>query len=239
MKLPGQETAIILVDSPYDITFFSQDQLFHPNINLGFDKQGNPIKSLWSGTATIDNEKGVLYGKPFTELTRQEFENEIIQQIYDSQALDEMIQSENQGRQLKSFPIAHFQVWHTWQFPTKQDGVQKVADTKHKKWVNNRHNIEYQPPTKTSLSNLFLAGAHTKTNADLYSMEAAVESGKRAADMISSQDTVIPQHEANVIKVLKSVDSVFYRMKLPHVLTILLYLLLTVGVLIFVYYIWS
>ncbi len=57
-----------------------------------------------------------------------------------------------------------------------------------------------------------------KTEADLYSMEAAVESGKRAADLILGTNTVIPQSTPILLKVLKKTDSLLYRLGPPNVL---------------------
>ena len=216
VALPGIETAIILVDSEYHIAFFSQDQLFHPNLYLG-----DSVVSLWSGTATIDNKKGAIYGLPMLKLTKDQFKNEILHQIYRSKALNDMVVSANNGRNLKDFTVKHFEVWHTWKFLNSENSPETVRDSKHKKWVNNTHNIKFQPNQKTSISNLYLAGAHTKTATDLYSMEGAVESGKKVADMITKQTTVIPQHTPIITVPFKVIDGILYKLKLPHILNIL------------------
>ncbi|MCB1103277.1 MAG: FAD-dependent oxidoreductase [Cephaloticoccus sp.] len=47
------------------------------------------------------------------------------------------------------------------------------------------------PRQATPVPNLFLAGAHTRTEADVWSIEGAVESGRRAAQVVdhSGQST--------------------------------------------------
>ena len=74
-----------------------------------------------------------------------------------------------------------------------------------------------------------LAGAHTVTNTDLYSMEGAVESGRRAADILSAQSSVIPQQVPLILQPFQAVDKVLYKFGLPHVMTVLLIVLLLVG----------
>lgn len=43
----------------------------------------------------------------------------------------------------------------------------------------------HQPTVTSAWSNMWIAGAHTRTSVDLWSMEAAAESGRRVADVIS------------------------------------------------------
>ena len=222
----NSETAIILVDSEFDITLFSQDQLFHKNTFLGEN-----IKSLWSGTATIDSVPGKLYNLPMNKLTRVQFINEIKYQIYRSSSLNTLVKKSNNNRALKSFPIGNIEVWHTWKFKNNE-----LRD-EYPKWVNNTRNQSYLPRTKTLIKNLYLAGAHTKTNTDLYSMEAAVESGRRAADCISNMNTVIPQHIPLILRSLQFIDSILYSYKLPNVINVLAFFLFILFIyLLFKYY---
>lgn len=54
------------------------------------------------------------------------------------------------------------------------------------------HTQPYLPNQKTPVPNLLLAGAHTKTDADIWSIEAAVESGRRAAKVIDIFLCLVP-----------------------------------------------
>ena len=225
----AKETAMILVDSEFDITLFSQDELWNKEVYLG-----DNVKSLWSGTATLDAVSGKLYGLPITKLTKDQFINEIKYQIYRSKGLDELIIARNNGRSLKSFPIKQIKVWHTWKFPQNPCNRKCVHDKNQPKWVNNIRNQKYLPTTKTSIPNLYLAGAHTKTNADLYSIEAAVESGRRVADIMTDTDTIIPQHVPYILRPLRKIDSILYNLGLPNVIDTLIFI--SILILLFIIY---
>ncbi|MBL4898465.1 MAG: FAD-dependent oxidoreductase [Colwellia sp.] len=187
------ETAIVFNDSEFDITLFSQDAIFHDDISLGTTSRGD-VKTLWSGTATIDSIPGRLYNLPMNQLTKDQFIEEVLEQIFRCDEFDNMIKKYNNGQGLQDFNTPDIEVWNSWEFPN-EDSSDKVRDSSQPKWVNNTENFKYLPNTiSDNINGLYLAGAHTKTNANIYSMEAAVESGKRAADLISDQDTVIPQH---------------------------------------------
>lgn len=221
INLYENETAIILVDSEFNITLFSQDQLWHKNIYLGPN-----VKSLWSGTATVDSVRGKLFDLPMKYLTRDEFIAEFMYQIYKSKSLNKLIMASNDGRELNSFPVERVEVWHSWIFP-ESNNRHEITDISPK-WVNNSINFAYQPNAQTSINNLYLAGAHTQTLADLYSMEAAVESGKRVADLISGNQTVLPQYVPMLTIPFKTMDSVLYSMCLPNVTDVLFVIIILI-----------
>ncbi len=209
----GVENAVILTDSEFDITLFPQDELWNKDVYLGDD-----VMSLWSGTATIDSIPGKLYGLTIKEISKEQFKKEIIHQIFKSKNFLNFIMNANNGRHLETFHIKRIEVWHTWDF---QDSVR---DPQQPKWVNNSRNTPFLPSSNTSIPNLYLAGAHTKTNADLYSMEAAVESGKRVADLISGKNTIIPQSVPLVINFFRILDSLLYKLGLPNILYVLCFI---------------
>lgn len=83
------------------------------------------------------------------------------------------------------------------------------------------------------MKNLLLAGAHTKTEADVWSIEAAVESGRRAARGLDPDVKVISQYTPLWLRVLGRLDDVCFRWHGPHVMDLLLgalLLLLAAGV---------
>lgn len=203
--------AITLLDSEFDITFYAQSQYFLQNTSIG-----KGIKSLWSGTATLDSNPGELYNLPMKKLTKQQFINEVLHQIYKSKELNKIVMKTN-GKPLKSYNIK-IDVWHAWIFAKNKDNVTSVEP----KWVNNSRNLKYQPTSKTSIKNLYLAGAHTKTSADLYSMEAAVESGRRVADYISKMNTVILQKKPVLLQFIKNIDYVLYSINCANVVDVIL-----------------
>lgn len=64
----------------------------------------------------------------------------------------------------------------------------------------------------------FIAGTQTKTAADVWSTEAAVESGRRAARAIDPRVKVIPQYKPLWLQVIDSIDDRCNSIGAPHVL---------------------
>jgi hypothetical protein len=235
----SKSNANILVDSEYDITFCVQDQLWDKSVFLG--KQ---VKSLWSGTACLSNCAGKLFGKTLPDLTYYEFIEEVKYQILKSVELNKIVQQYNDGRSLNTFSIIDFNVWKEWwgdDETDRQTPLQQLLDRFAKsatflndrdprshalKWVNGTNTEKYQPTSQTSISNLWLGGAHTVTSTNLYSMESAVESGRKVADLISNKQTVITQHPPTPLRVIQNIDNQLYRRGFPQVLQVLLFLLL-------------
>lgn len=80
----------------------------------------------------------------------------------------------------------------------------------------------YRPPQKTEIPNLFLAGAHTKTDANVWSIGGAIESGRKAAKLIDNSIVVKGQYTPYWPKILKSIDDILFWLKLPSVIDIML-----------------
>jgi hypothetical protein len=70
----------------------------------------------------------------------------------------------------------------------------KVISGPLPKWVTTTNTQPYLPGQVTPIPNLFVAGAHTKTEVDVWSIEGAVESGRRAARAIDPAVEVISQY---------------------------------------------
>jgi uncharacterized protein with NAD-binding domain and iron-sulfur cluster len=175
---PGNRTCIALPDSAFNISLYQQDELWHSQTYLGKN-----IKSLWSGTACIGYQHGILFNKPVTKCTRKEFFKEIIAQMYGCKEFCSIIQEANNGRLLKSFKILQISTWYTWRF-IGDDESTKTLTTVEPKWVTSTTNEKYRPYQRTNIDNLILSGAHTKTTCSLYSMEGAVESGLNTVNVL-------------------------------------------------------
>jgi len=111
------------------------------------------------------------------------------------------------------------------------------------KYVDSTNTRPHQPQTKTSISNLFIAGAHTKNSAELWSMEAAAESGRRAADMITKDNVTITQNRGKLLSVLTSIDNSCYSLGLPNIsdiaIIILLVIIVAIIILLIVWFIYT
>jgi uncharacterized protein with NAD-binding domain and iron-sulfur cluster len=61
-----------------------------------------------------------------------------------------------------------------------------------------------------------LAGAHTKTQAQVWSIEGAVESGRRAAKAIDGRVKVLDQYLPPWISALSRIDDILFSIKAPQ-----------------------
>ncbi len=210
---PGKRRAIVLTNSEFNITMMRQDELWEEGVELG-----NGIRSLWSGTACVSYVCGSLFGKEMRNLTKDEFKEEILHQLSKDKGLNRMLLEAN-GRDFSSLPLTYFEVWNGWKFKG-EEGI----DNDEPKYVDSVNTRPYQPSTKTNVSNLWMAGGHTKTSTELWSMEAAAEAGRRAASMLDDV-VVIKQNRGITLKTLAGADRPLYLMGLPNIIDVLILLI--------------
>jgi len=207
IKLPRKRTAVVVSDSEFNLTLFAEEQVWDKDVDLGRN-----IKSLWTGTSCISSVPGKLFNKPVNSCTKEEFIEEVKAQIFACGALNELIKEANDGRGLTDFPIVRVEVWHEWEFSSS--GIKG----RQPKWVNTTNTQAYTPTQKTPIANLFLAGAHTKTQAQVWSIEGAVESGRRAAKAIDNRVKVLDQFRPFWIRSLSRIDDVLYSIRAPQII---------------------
>lgn len=172
--LPKKENVLMLPDSEYNITMYFQDSFW----NDGYIPKD---EALWSGTACMSHRKGKVTGKTIEELkSKEDFIDEIEYQIGRNRKLQEMI-----GRNFMEH-LVETRVWDGWKFSRKYG---PRADQPH--WITTVNNYLIKPEQKTTINNMIFAGAHTKTNIMLFSMEGAAESGRRAANIIDSRVPIL------------------------------------------------
>jgi hypothetical protein len=207
---PRPRCALVVADSEFDLTIFAEEQVWSSAVDLGDD-----VASLWTGTSCVSSVPGRVHGLPVAHCTKQQFIDEVQAQLLRCGSLESIIRQANNGRSLASFPIVRIEVWHEWTF--SPNGIRG----RDPKWVNSTHTQPFQPTQATPVTNLVLAGAHTRTAANVWSIEAAVESGRRAAQLIEPDVTVIAQHKPAWIRQLGRIDDQLYRLRLPHLLDVL------------------
>lgn len=189
---------------------FADEQVFPPDVDLG-----EGIASLWTGTACVSGVPGGVHGLPLDRCTKAQFLDEVRAQLASCGRLDDMVQKGNGGRSWRDFPLVTIEVWHEWTFsPTGIRGRQP-------KWVNTTHTQPWHPTQRTDLPNLVLAGAHTRTDADVWSIEAAVESGRRAARIVEPDVVVRTSWTPAPLRVMQRIDDALYAVGGPHVLDVL------------------
>lgn len=208
---PRDHTAVLLADSEFNITLFAEEQSFAPGVRLG-----DGVRSLWTGTACVGTVPGRIHGRSPTNCTKDQFIDEVRDQILRAEGIDYLVKKANGGRSLKDFSIKRIEVWHEWQFSPK--GIQP----RQPKWVMSSTTQPYLPSQKTPIPNLVLAGAHTKVQADIWSIEGAVESGRRAAKVIEPSVNVIPQFRPVWLRAFAAIDDVCFALGLPHAVDLLI-----------------
>jgi len=219
IKFPGARTAVVVCDSEFNLTLFAEEQVWDKEVDLGQN-----VKSLWTGTSCISSFPGRIYHKPVNTCTKDEFIEEVKAQILSCGSLNDLIKEANNGKELKDFPVLKIEVWHEWEFSS--EGIKSPQA----KWVNSTDTEAYLPSQRTPVPNLFLAGAHTRTQAGVWSIEGAVESGRRAAKEVDGRVEVLDQHLPVWFKVLSRIDDILYSVKAPQLidsalLTLTLFLL--------------
>ncbi len=213
VRWPRPRTAVVVADSEFNLTLFAQEQAWRSDVPLG-----PGIRSLWTGTSCAGTVPGRLFGLPVTRCTKEQFIAEVKAQLLACGALDGMVRAANGGRSLADFVLVAFEVWPEWIFsPQGITGPQP-------KWVTSTRTQPHQPRQQTPVPNLMLAGAHTRTEADVWSIEGAVESGRRAARLIDGRVTVIGQYRPRSLRLLGALDNVLFRRGLPHLLDVLLWI---------------
>jgi hypothetical protein len=208
---PRKRAAIVVASSEFDLTLFAEEQVWDHEVSLG-----SGVRALWTVTACASKVRGCLYGKSLEQCTKEQFIEEVKEQLYHCSGLNALIQQANGGRSLRDFAILRIEVWHEWRFTP--EGI----CGRQPKWVNRVGNQAFLPTQLTPVENLALAGAHTRTDVDVWSIEAAVESGRRAAQVFEPSVKVLGQYRPWWLSMLRSVDNVLYRLHAPNVLDVTL-----------------
>ncbi|MFT3830810.1 MAG: FAD-dependent oxidoreductase [Opitutaceae bacterium] len=212
IRFPRPRTAVVLADTEYNLTLFAQEQAWFSEVDLG-----RGIRSLWTITSCAADVPGRVRGQPVKRCTKEEFLEEVLAQLHCCGSLDRMLREANGGRGLRDFPAVAIEVWDEWRF--SPDGISGPQP----KWVDSTRTLPHQPAQATSVPNLLLAGAHTLTQAGIWSIEGAVESGRRAARAIDPAVVVLEQHVPRWIRALRRMDDGCYGAGLPHVLDVALW----------------
>jgi len=205
-------TGYVLIDSPYNITFYPQEDSWKKTVKLGMTGR---IKTLISGTIILPYNKGFIYKKSATNLKLEYLKNEIVEQFLKS---NDFMKYMNKSKVTKH-NIIFKEIFSDWY----ENG--NYLKTKNKKWVNNSSNEKYRLDNTTNITNMFICGSHCKTSINIWSMEGAVESGKLCANEILKKDrkklATIYIHGSNrpiVVLVLQSIENIFYFLKLGNII---------------------
>lgn len=210
INFPDDKNAFVIIDSEYNITFYPQDKIWCKNVDLG-DK----TLSLWSGTC-IFSQNGI-------SLSKEKFTENVLKQILNSKPLIEKIKKYNKNILSLEKIINSIEIYDEWENNIESESLQ----AKNKKWVNNVENEKYRPDSETIYSNLYIGGAHCKTSINIWSMESAVESGKKVSNLILNKYEIkninVYNHESSsFIKILKNIDGLIYTFGAPNIIDVLI-----------------
>lgn len=220
IRWPRARCALVISDSEFNLTIFAQEQAWDTAVPLG-----EHVGSLWTGTSCVSSVAGSLFGRPVEHCTEAQFIEEVESQLLRCKALDALVREANEGRALASFSVERIEVWHEWTF--SEHGIQP----RQPKWVTTTNTQAFLPAQLTPVPNLVLAGAHTRTEADVWSVEGAVESGRRAARVLDPDVEVLPQYLPPLLRAFGAVDDVLYRIGAPHVLVVSALLIVLIALL--------
>ena len=216
IKFPQNNMAFVIIDSPYNITFYPQDYHWCQNVDLGKNAQ-----SIWSGTCIMPYQNNGL------SLSIEDFKQEILTQFFNSKHLQKLIKENNQNLTFSYSTIISIQLYDEWYY----DETTKSIESINKKWVNNIVNEEFRPNAETTFKNLYIGGAHCKTSINIWSMEGAVESGKTVSNLIldkyKKQPTYIYKHTSHpIIETLGNIDNILHTLQLPNILDVILMIII-------------
>jgi uncharacterized protein with NAD-binding domain and iron-sulfur cluster len=223
IKFPRKRAAVVVSDSEFNLTLFAQEQVWESEVALGEN-----VKSLWTGTSCISSVPGRIYHKPVENCTKEEFIEEVRAQIYGCGALNALIQEANNGKSLCDFALLEIEVWHEWEFCN--EGIKHFQP----KWVTSTTTQPYMPSQTTPIPNLFLAGSHTVNQAEVWSIEGAVETGRRAAKAIDKRVGILGQYKPGWILFLSKIDDLLYALKSPQTIDFFFLLIFLWSLLLFI-----
>lgn len=227
LRFPRREMGIFLADSPFCILLYPQDSVWDPDVSLG----NIGLQSLWSGTCCGYKAPSALYGKRCDQLTREEFMQEILHQVFQAEDLFQILEEANGFRPTRE-DLVFQEIWGEWYY----DGER--LRTTEPEWTTLSKTNPFRPHQKTEYVNAWLAGSHTRTDTHIWTMEGAAESGRSAARALLEKHNVTPceclgHSTPTVFRALQKVDNGLYRLGLPSLADVSLVILVAVVIFLF------
>src|SRR3954464_2464593 len=202
---------LTFLDAPWAVTALTQGQFWAAR-DFGRDYGDGAAVDCLSVDISDWDTKGILFGKPAKQCTREEVAKEVWAQI---------MQHHTAGDQLKDESIIHS--WHL------DPGISWVKSRHENRndtplLVNTVSTWEKRPQAHTKIPNLFLAGDYVQTDVALATMEGANESGRAAAGALlheagssAEPPKMYKLYEAPELAQVKAVDAQRYKDGQPNV----------------------
>jgi|tagenome__1003787_1003787.scaffolds.fasta_scaffold20951999_2 uncharacterized protein with NAD-binding domain and iron-sulfur cluster len=202
---------LTFLDSPWALTALTQAQFWARRDFARDYGDGTAVDCLSVDISDWDT-KGLLFGKPARQCTREEVAKEVWAQIKQHHTAAEKLPDD---------------IVHSWHL---DPGIAWVKGRRENRndtplLVNTVGTWEKRPQAHTKIPNLFLAGDYVQTDVDLATMEGANEAGRAAVAALlhESGSTAEPPkmyklYEAPEFAALKQVDAQRYRDGQPNAL---------------------
>lgn len=169
IPLPYRNTAMYIPDSPWQLIIEPQGSIW--------DRKYGDIADFWSIGICDPIRSGLLVKKPFIECSHEEIQKEVWHQILTSDFSNYL--------DIKNVQILNYNVWNTYVFNGRK------IETEEPKFSTNKGTLFLRPDNRTIYENLFFAAGYTKTQTDMFEMEGAAESGRKAAQILEKSVNVI------------------------------------------------
>jgi len=165
----------LYADSPWALTSISQRQFWN-QVNLAESGDGK-VGGILSVDISDWETPGILYGKPATECSAEEIEQEVWAQIKQHVNVGgaEVLRDDNLLRWFLDPDVV---------IPNPCGVTLNLEPL----MINISSSLQLRPEASTEIPNLFLASDYVKTNTDVACMEAANEAARRAVNALLDQE---------------------------------------------------
>ncbi len=204
---------LTFVDSQWALTGLTQAQFWGRRAFARDYGDGGAVDCLSIDISDWD-AKGILYGKPAKECTREQIKNEVWAQL--------KAHLNDNGTD-----VLRDDVLHSWFLDPGIAWVKSRGENRNDTplLVNTVGSWEKRPKARTKVPNLFLAGDYVQTNIDLATMEGANESGRAAVTALmdvagrqANPPRMYKLHREPLIEEVKNLDAALYRNGQPNLL---------------------
>ena len=202
----------IYIDSPWSLTSVSQAQ-FWPGLDFS-ERAAGQVGGILSVDISDWTSKGILFGRPAMECTREEIAEEVWAQLkehLDRPGRPVLEEANRAGWFIDDDIVA-----------PNPDGL-KDSINLEPLLINTVGSWNWRPHATTAVANLMLASDYVRTYTDLATMEGANEAGRRAVNGIldavgsdSPRCALWPMSEPAIFAPFQALDRVRFRLGQPH-----------------------
>ncbi|HEY2300894.1 MAG TPA: FAD-dependent oxidoreductase, partial [Acidimicrobiales bacterium] len=199
-------------DSPWSLTSVSQAQ-FWPGLDFS-ERAAGQVGGILSVDISDWTSKGILFGRPAMECTREEIAEEVWAQMkehLDRPGRPVLEEANRAGWFIDDDIVA-----------PNPDGL-KDSINLEPLLINTVGSWNWRPHATTAVANLMLASDYVRTYTDLATMEGANEAGRRAVNGIldavgsdSPRCALWPMSEPAIFAPFQALDRVRFRLGQPH-----------------------